>query len=99
MYNWRKACTVLTVVVLLAVILLSQFGSPLTRLQMKRQVAQYLQEQGYTVEQLAEVQTVYDKREQNEYLVKVVFADAPDQAHYYFYDEDKQIQELEKLEQ
>ena len=64
MYNWRKACTVLTVVVLLAVILLSQFGSPLTRLQMKRQVAQYLQEQGYTVEQLAEVQTVYDKREQ-----------------------------------
>ena len=98
MYNWRKACTVLTVVVLLAVILLSQFGSPLTRLQMKRQVAQYLQEQGYTVEQLAEVQTVYDKREQNEYLVKVVFADAPDKAHYYFYDEDKQIQELEKLE-
>ena len=82
MYNWRKACTVLTVVVLLAVILLSQFGSPLTRLQMKRQVAQYLQEQGYTVEQLAEVQTVYDKREQNEYLVKVVFADAPDKAHY-----------------
>ena len=99
MYNWRKACTVLTVVVLLAVILLSQFGSPLTRLQMKRQVAQYLQEQGYTVEQLAEVQTVYDKREQNEYLVKVVFADAPDTAHYYFYDENKQIQELEKLEQ
>ena len=39
MYNWRKVCTVLTVVVLLAVILLSQFGSPLTRLQMKRQVA------------------------------------------------------------
>lgn len=47
MQLWRKLCTVLTIVLLLGVVLLNQFGSPLTHYAMERDVMEYLQTLGY----------------------------------------------------
>ena len=97
MPSWRKVCTILAVVLLAVILLLNYFGSPLTRYQLERQVADYLQELGYQQEDLAELNSVYDRHARNKYMVKVVFADAPKAAHYYYYDEELELQEVEQI--
>lgn len=88
MHSWRKVCTIVSIVLLAVILLLNYFGSPLTRYQLEQQVADYLQEQGYQQEDLAELSSVYDRHARNKYMVKVVFTDAPEAVRYYYYDEE-----------
>lgn len=97
MQLWRKMCTILTILLLLGVVLLNQFGSPVTHYMMERQVRDYLQERGYVQQDLLKVQTIYSREERNPYTVQVFFADAPNQPHYYVYDDNQKIQEIEKI--
>ena len=96
MQLWRKLCTVLTIVLLLGVVLLNQFGSPLTRYAMERDVMEYLQTLGYAQQDVQAMKAVYNKNDQNPYMVEVTFMDAPQQVHYYVYDDNRELQEIEK---
>lgn len=97
MLSWRKACTVLTVILLAMVLLLNQFGSPLTSYHMEQQVTDYLQKQGYQQQDLASLKAVYNRNEQHKYMVEVIFTDAPDKVHAYYYDVENGIKELERI--
>lgn len=98
MGKWRKVCTVATVALLAAFLLLSWYGSPLTRYQLGRQVESYLLEAGYQADDLAELAVQYDRREQNKYVVRVVFAAVPDAPRYYYCDDELHIQELRRTD-
>lgn len=97
MLSWRKLCTVASVLLLAAILLLYYFGSPLTRYQLERQVADYLQAQGYEAAELLELDSVYDRHGHNKYVVRVVFATAPEAAHYYYYNSELELQETEQI--
>lgn len=97
MQLWRKVCTVLTVLLLLGVVLLNQFGSPLTRYAMERDVSEYLQTIGYARRNIQSVQAVYNRDAQSPYMVEVIFTNAPQQCHYYVYDSKRELQEIEKI--
>lgn len=64
---------------------------------MERQVFSYLQEQGYEKQDFSQVKAVYSPNEQHKYMVEVIFADAPQKVHYYFYDVENGIKELERI--
>ena len=97
MQLWRKVCTVLTILLLLGVVLLNQFGSPLTCYAMEREVTEYLQMIGYAERDIQTVQAVYNRDEQRPYMVKVVFKEAPQQVFYYVYDSKRELQKIEKI--
>ena len=99
MHSWRKICTVVSVLLLAAILLLNHFGSPVTRYQLERQVAVYLENQGYEQAEIAQLDSLYDKHGHHKYMVKVVFADAPEAAHYYYYNSELELQEVEQIGQ
>ena len=52
----------------------------------------------YTSQQDVQVmKAVYNKNDQNPYMVEVTFMDAPQQVHYYVYDDNRELQEIEKI--
>ena len=40
---------------------------------------------------------MYDRNGRNKYMVKVVYSDSPNEVHYYCYDGDQELQELEQI--
>lgn len=97
MQLWRKVCTFLTIVLLLGVVLLNQFGSPLTCYAMEREVKEYLLMTGYAERDIQTVQAVYNREAQRPYMVEVVFKDTPQQVLYYAYDSKRELQKIEKI--
>lgn len=95
---WRRLCTIATVVLLILLLLLKQFGSPVVSYRMERQVYQYLQEQGYRSETIADVCVIYDPDNRHAYTAKVMFLDHGGYTRYYYYNNDQLIQGLEKTE-
>jgi len=99
MGTWRKVCTGLSAIILVMVLYLSLFGSPLTAHYLERQVVQYLVETGITEENILSAKAVYQRDKQTSYVVQVVFADEPEIVHYYYSNVDKEIQEMEHVSQ
>jgi len=99
MGTWRKVCTGLSAIILVMVLYLSLFGSPLTAHYLKSQVVQYLVETGITEENILSAKAVYQRDKQTSYVVQVVFADEPEIVHYYYSNVDKEIQEMEHVSQ
>ncbi len=96
---WRKVCAVLTVLLLAAAVLLGCFGSPLARYSLEQDVRAYLAEAGYRAEDLTDLTVEYNRREQNKYVVRVIFADKPDAPRYYYCDDDLEIRELQRAKE
>ncbi|MBQ2119414.1 MAG: DUF3139 domain-containing protein [Peptococcaceae bacterium] len=94
---WRQLCTVATIVLLVLILLVNQFGSPLAEILMERQVYQHLQQQGYDEEDIANIRVTYHPRERNVYVSEVFFPDHGGYVRYYIYNSDKEIQELERI--
>ena len=99
MGTWRKVCTGLSAIILVMVLYLSLFGSPLTAHYLERQVVQYLVETGINEENILSAKAVYQRDKQTSYVVQVVFADEPEIVHYYYSNVDKEIQEMEHVSQ
>lgn len=99
MGTWRKVCTGMTAIILVLVVYLSFFGSPVTAWYLERQVQQYLIETGLSEEDVLSVKAMYQKDKQTSYMVQVVFADEPEIVHYYYSNVDKEIQEMEHVGQ
>ena len=97
MLNWRKVCTVLSVLLLVTILLLNQFGSPLACYRLEKQVYSHLQAQGYQQEDIAEMKVYYDRNARNKYVAEVQFTSMPDRLYHYCYDSDQQIQETEQI--
>ena len=95
---WRRLCTIATVILLILLLLLKQFGSPVVSYRMERQVYQYLQEQGYRSEEIADIRVIYDPANRHVYTAKVVFLDHGEYTRYYYYNDDQLIQALKKIE-
>lgn len=94
---WRQLCTVATIVLLVLILLVSQFGSPLAGILMERQVYQYLQQQGYGEEDIRDITVTYHPGERNVYISEVTFRDHGGYTRYYIYNSDKEIQEMERI--
>lgn len=94
---WRQVCTIITIILLVLVVLLSQFGSPLAGLLMERQVYSLLQTQGYGAEDIAGIQILYNPGERHVYTAEVTFRDHGGYTHYYIYNGDQELQELERF--
>jgi len=90
-------CTALSLVLLTGILFVSCFGSPLIRYQLERQVQTYLEAQGYQEEDWTRLRTVYNRQEQNKYLVEVEFTAMPEQVYYYVHDPEHGVQQLEKI--
>ncbi len=97
MLNWRKVCTVLSVLLLSGILWLNLFGSPLAAYHLKQDVKENLAQQGYHIEELSQFDVMYDRDGRNKYMVKVVYSDSPNEVHYYCYDGDQELQELEQI--
>jgi hypothetical protein len=98
MHSWRKLCTIASVFLLAVILLLSWFGSPLIDYQMEQKMYTQLQKQGYQREDILKLDTIYDRHGRTPYLVQVIFADAPETVHSYFYDGEQVLQEMEQTE-
>jgi hypothetical protein len=94
---WRQLCTVATIVLLVLILLVNQFGSPMAEILMERQVYQHLQQQGYGEEDIADIRVTYHPGERNVYISEVFFPDHGGYVRYYIYNSDKEIQELERI--
>ena len=94
---WRKLCTVTTILLLVAVLLLNQFGSPLACYMLERQVYSYLQAQGYGKADIADIRVIYNPEERYVYTAEVTFLDHAGYIRYYCYNSEQQIQALEKI--
>lgn len=99
MGNWRKVCTGLTVFFLILILFLNLFGSPTTAWYLERQVQQYLLDSGRTKEDILTTRTVYQRDKQTRYVVQVIFAEEPEIVHYYYSNLDKEIQEIDYVNQ
>lgn len=99
MGNWRKVCTGLTVLFLILILFLNLFGSPTTAWYLERQVQQYLLDSGLTKEDILSTRTVYQKDKQTRYVVQVIFVEEPEIVHYYYSNLDKEIQEIDYVNQ
>ena len=99
MGTWRKVCTGLTAVIMVLVLYLSLFGSPLAAWHLERQVQHHLIASGLTEEDILSAKTVYQRDKQTSYVVQVVFAEEPEIVHYYYCNVDKEIQEMEHVSQ
>ncbi len=97
-HSWRKIYTVVTIILLLMVLLLRQFGSPVVGYLMERQVYLYLQEQGYRNEDIADIHIIYDPERRHAYTAEAIFLDHGGYKQYYCYNEDKIVQSFEKIE-
>ena len=94
---WRQLCTVTMIIVLVAVLLLNQFGSPLVGYMMERHVYSYLQDQGYGREDIADIRVMYHPEERYAYTAEVTFLDHAGYVHQYYYNSERQIQIVEKI--
>ena len=94
---WRQVCTIATIILLVLVVLLSQFGSPLAGLVMERQVYSLLQEQGYGDEDIQDIRIRYNPKERHVYTAEVVFQDHGGYMCYFMYNGNQELQELERL--
>lgn len=99
MGTWRKVCTGLTAIILVLIVSLGLFGSPLTAWHLERQVEQHLIATGLTEDDILSAKVVYQRDKQTGYVVQVVFAEEPEIVHYYFRNVDKEIQEMEHVGQ
>lgn len=99
MGNWRKVCTGLTVLFLILILSLVIFGSPVTAWYLEQQVGQYLTDCGFTEEDILSMKSTYQKDKQIRYVVQVVFAEEPEIVHYYYCNLDKEIQEIDFVNQ
>ena len=99
MGTWRKVCTGLTAIILVLIVCLGLFGSPLTAWHLERQVEQHLIATGLTEDDILSAKVVYQRDKQTGYVVQVVFAEEPEIVHYYFRNVDKEIQEMEHVGQ
>ncbi len=98
-HNWRQLCTIATIILIVLVLLLSQFGSPLAGYLMERQVYSHLQEQGYNEEDIADIRVIYSPNERYAYTAEVDFQDHGGYMRYYVYNNEHKLQELEKIGQ
>lgn len=94
---WRQLCTITTIILLVAVLLLNQFGSPLACYMMERQVYSYLQAQGYGTEDIADIRIRYNPEERYVYTAEATFLDHGGYTRYYCYNGEQEIQILEKI--
>ncbi len=96
---WRKVCTGMTAIILVLVVYLSLFGSPVTAWHLERQVQQHLIETGLSEEDILSAKAMYQRDKQTSYMVQVVFTAEPEIVHYYYCNVDKEIQEMEHVSQ
>ena len=94
---WRQLCTVATIVLLVLILLINQFGSPLAGILMERQVYLHLQQQGYGGEDIADIRVTYHPGQRNVYISEVSFLDHGGYMRYFIYNSDREIQELERI--
>ena len=99
MGNWRKVCTGLTVMILIAVLGISLFGSPATSWYLEHQVKQHLLADGLAEADILSTKATFQKGEQINYVIQVVFASEPEIVRYYYCNMDKEIQEMEHVSQ
>lgn len=99
MGNWRKVCTGMSVIILALILGLNLFGSPVASWHLERQVRAHLIASGLNEEEILSTKAVYQRDNQNSYIVQVVFTDEPEIVHYYHRNVDKEIQELEHISQ
>lgn len=83
--------------ILVVVLYLGLFGSPLTAWHLERQVQEYLIASGLTEEDILSTKVSYQRDKQNSYVVQVVFTEEPEIVRYYYRNVDKEIQELERV--
>ncbi len=96
-HSWRQLCTIATILVLVLIVLLNQFGSPLTGYLLERQVVQHLQMQGYSEEHFSDVRVIYNPSDRHTYTAEVIFQDHGGYARYYAYNSEHELQELERI--
>lgn len=99
MGTWRKVCTGMTAIILVLVVYLSFFGSPVTAWHLERQVQQHLMETGLSEADILSAKAMYQRDKQTSYMVQVVFAAEPEIVHYYYCNVNKEIQEMEHVSQ
>lgn len=99
MGTWRKVCTGIAGIIMIIMLYLSFWGSPITAWQLERQVERYLLETGLSQEDILSSKTVYQRDKQTNYIVQVIFVAEPEIVHYYYYNVDKEIQEMEYISQ
>ena len=97
--SWRTLCTIVSVVLLVAVLLVNQFGSPLACYAMERQVYSHLESLGYTAKHISDIQVVYDADDRYPYTAQVTFADHGGYVRCYCYNSNREIQLLERIGQ
>ena len=93
----RKTCTGITIGLLILFLLLAQFGSPLAGLRMERQVYSLLRNQGYGVEEIGDIQILYNPDERYAYKAEVFFRDHGGYTRRYIYNSEQELQELEQI--
>ncbi len=92
---WRQLCTVTTIILLVCILLLNQFGSPFAGFMMERQVYNYLQEHGYSEEAISDIRIIYTPKGRHVYTAEVTFQDHGGYKHHYIYNGNQEIQELD----
>ena len=99
MGNWRKVCTGVSVIILVLILYLDLFGSPIASWHLEQQVREHLIGTGLTEEDIFSTKAVYQRDKQTSYVVQVVFTAEPEIVHYYYSNVDNQIQEMEFVSQ
>ncbi len=99
MGNWRKVCTGLSVIILVLILGLNLFGSPIAAQALEQQVYDHLIASGLSEEDIFSTKVVYQRDKQTSYVVQVVFTAEPEIVHYYYSNVDNQIQEMESVSQ
>ena len=99
MGNWRKVCTGVSVIILVLILCLNLFGSPIASWSLEQQVREHLISTGLTEEDIFSTKAVYQRDKQTSYIVQVVFTAEPEIVHYYYSNVDNQIQEMESVSQ
>ena len=95
MGNWRKVCTGVSVIILVLILFLNLFGSPIAARSLEQQVHKHLMDTGLTEEDILSAKAVYQRDKQTSYVVQVVFTAEPEIVHYYYRNVDDKIQEIE----
>ena len=95
MGTWRKVCTGVSVIILILILGLNLFGSPIASWHLEQQVREHLISTDMAEEDILSAKTVYQRDKQTSYMVQIVFTAEPEIVHYYYSNVDNQIQEME----
>jgi len=97
MHNWRNICAGITVVILIAALAVSCFGSPFIHFALRADTQSFLQELGYQQSDITNMKTLYKRNAEKPYMASCTL-EGTEITHYFAYNADGLIQEVEEAD-